>query len=286
MRLVQLLVDVPSDVADEAAQLLMELGAGAVEERTTERGGLQLIVYGDDVQALTRLSEHVREAFEAVGLDAGTYSLRLTVDEHSEWATEWTRYLRPQRITSRWVVQPLGSDEPIPAGAGRILIRPTLAFGDGAHATTRLAAQVVERFCLDVPGARVLDVGTGTGVLAMVAALTGASHVVGTDVDGVALAAARENAALNGLADAIRFQEPTAPLDADFDLIVANLPPRPLLEEAPRLGARARSARALVVTGFLEDQAAEVREQLARLGLRERERRDEDGWSLLVLSPR
>jgi ribosomal protein L11 methyltransferase len=141
----------------------------------------------------------------------------------------------------------------------------------------------VERFCLNLPDASVLDVGTGTGVLAMVAALSGARTVVGTDVDAVALGAARENASLNGLGERIVFQDGSSALPTGFDLVVANLPPLTLLEEAPRLAARARDAREVVLTGFLSDQAASVSEHFQRLGFPTLGRVDEDGWALLVL---
>jgi ribosomal protein L11 methyltransferase len=286
MALVKLLLDVPAELAEDCAALLVQIGAGGVEEQTAERGA-RLIVYGDDVNALTRLSERARDAFGELGVieEHGTLSIRIEVDEHSDWATAWTRYLEPQQLTPRWVVQPVGNEQPVPHGCERILIRPTLAFGDGAHTSTRLAAQAVERFCLNLPGASVLDVGTGTGVLAMVAALSGARTVVGTDVDAVALAAARENAGLNGLSDRIVFQDGASELPSGFDLVVANLPPLALIDEAPRLAARARDARELLLTGFLSDQADSVGDYFRKLGLATLARVDEDEWAMLVLGP-
>ncbi len=287
MALIKLLVDVAADVAEEVGQVLIGLGAGGVEERQGERGA-RLIVYGDDQAQLSALSERARGALEELGLDEerGNLSIRIEVDPHSDWDTAWTRHLEQQVLTPRWVVQPVWDDTPAPAGLGCIRIRPTLAFGDGAHVTTRLAAQSIERFCLVLPGASVLDVGTGTGVLSLVAALSGASAVTGVDIDAVALSAARENAELNGLSSRVKFADASEAITSGFDLVVANLEPRALLADAARIAERARDARELLLTGFLSPQAAEVSRRFAEFGFNELGRIDEEGWSLLVFSRR
>ncbi len=285
MALVKLLFDVPTEVAEDVGQLLIELGAGGVEEQSAERGA-RLIVYGDDEVALSALSERARSVLLELGLDEerGNLSLRLEVDESSDWDTAWTRHLQQQPLTPRWVIQPLWDPTPPPYGLGKIQIRPTLAFGDGAHVTTRLAAEAVERFCLALPGASVLDIGTGTGVLALVAALSGAGTVVGVDVDAVALAAARENAALNVPPAAVTFQDAAQEVSSGFDLVVANLEPRALTSDARRIAERARDARELILTGFLSEQAADIAGTFAELGFAELARIDAEGWCLLVLS--
>ncbi|MGC4095420.1 MAG: 50S ribosomal protein L11 methyltransferase [Polyangiaceae bacterium] len=191
--------------------------------------------------------------------------------------------MQQQQLTTRWVVQPLWDETPAPYGLGRIVIRPTLAFGDGAHVTTRLAAQAVERFCLALPGASVLDVGTGSGILSLVAALSGAKTAHGIDVDAVALGAARENAELNGLSGVVSFEDAAAPAVSGFDVVVANLEPRALLGDASRIAHRARDARELIVTGFLRDQAESVSERFAEFGFKELARVEEEDWCLLVL---
>lgn len=287
MALIKLLIDVPSEVAEEVGHLLIELGAGGVEEQAGERGA-RLIVYGGDQAQVSALSERARDALPDLGLseEQGNLSIRVEVDAASDWDTAWTQHLQQQPLTPRWVIQPIWDVTPPPYGLGKLLIRPTLAFGDGAHVTTRLAAEAVERFCLVMPGASVLDVGTGTGVLALLAALSGARTVVGVDVDDVALAAARENAKLNGLEGAVLFQDTSSELASGFDLVVANLEPRVLMEDAPRIAAFARDARELIVTGFLIEQAAEISSRFAGFGFSELGRIDAEEWSLLVLGRR
>lgn len=284
--LVKLLFDVPAELADEVAQLLIEIGAGGVEEQSGERGA-RLIVYGDQRRELEMLSERARDALFELGLDEeqGNLSLRLEVDESSDWDTAWTQHLQQQPLTPRWVIQPVWDATPPPPGQGRISIRPTLAFGDGAHVTTRLAAEAVERFCLALPGASVLDVGTGTGVLALVAALSGARTVLGIDVDAVALNAARENAQLNPIdaSVSLAFADAAVEPGFGFDLVVANLEPRALIADAARIAARARDARELVLTGFLTDQAPDVVQVFAELGFEPLAALEAQGFALLVL---
>ncbi|HYO93142.1 MAG TPA: 50S ribosomal protein L11 methyltransferase [Polyangiaceae bacterium] len=286
MALFKLLLEVPTELAESIGQVLVELGAGAVEEQVEEAGS-RLIVYGDDEALLVGLGERARDAldeYELGGTQTGL-SWRVEADPGSDWDTAWTRHLAPQVLTQRWVVQPIWDETQPPAGMQRIWYQPTLAFGDGAHPTTRLAAQAVESFCMAAPGARVLDVGSGTGILAFVAALSGAGEVLGIEVDAVALTAARANAQLNGLSPTVGFLEASAPLVAGFELVVANLEPRILLEEAPSIAERAGQARQLVLTGFLSEQAAAVSERFARMGFREIDRVEVEGWCLLVLGP-
>jgi ribosomal protein L11 methyltransferase len=287
MALIKLLIDVPSELAEDAGHMLIELGAGGVEEQTGERGA-RLIVYGGSETQLSALSERARDAFPDLGLseEQGNLSIRIEVDAASDWDTAWTQHLQQQPLTPRWVIQPIWDVTPPPFGLGKLLIRPTLAFGDGAHVTTRLAAEAVERFCLVMPGASVLDVGTGTGVLAMLAALSGAGTVVGIDVDDVALGAARENAKLNGVESAVSFLDASSDVASGFDLVVANLEPRVLLEDAARIGARARDARELILTGFLSEQGQEIVNSFGLLGFSELARVDVEGWCLLVLGRR
>jgi ribosomal protein L11 methyltransferase len=284
MALVKLLLDVPTDVAELVGQTLIELGAGGVEEQSGERGA-RLIVYGDDRTRLSALAEQARGALADMGLDEdqGNLSIRIEVDPNSDWDTAWTKHLQQQVLTPRWVVQPAWDETPAPPNMDRILFRPTLAFGDGAHVTTRLAAQAVERFCLALPGASVLDIGTGTGILALVAALSGAKTAHGVDIDSVALSAARENAMLNGLGDVVTFEDAAATAASGYDIVVANLEPRALLADAERIARRARDARELILTGFLAEQADEIAARFEELAFAELARIDEEGWCLLVL---
>ena len=145
--------------------------------------------------------------------------------------------MKPERLTDTLLIQPVHSPDPDP-GVRVLRYYPELAFGTGGHATTRLAARAVEAEVQAKPGAALLDVGTGNGVLAMVGLLAGASEAVGLDIDENAVRAATANAELNGLEDRARFLTlPLGELDATFPLVVANIDAPTLLALA---GALAR----------------------------------------------
>lgn len=151
------------------------------------------------------------------------------------------------------------------APGAALCLRPGLAFGGGQHPTTAACVAALE--ARPMPR-RVLDVGTGTGVLALVAAQRGAERVVGTDIDPLARAAARAHAALNGLVDRVTVQTELPPPAPGFGLVVANLYLGPLLALLPALADRVAPAGGLIVSGFTAVRAAEVEGRAAALGLR------------------
>ncbi|MEM9609265.1 MAG: 50S ribosomal protein L11 methyltransferase [Actinomycetota bacterium] len=164
-----------------------------------------------------------------------------------------------------------------------VLIEPGRSFGAGNHPSTRLAASWVRE--LTRPGDRVLDVGTGTGVLGVLAAQCGAGGVVGIDIEEEAIDVALGNARRNDVAD--RFVASTAPLDElpiDFDLVVANILPGTLRNLAPELVARMGADARLVLSGIL---AADADGLVADFDAVELDRRELDGWvsPLLGVTP-
>ncbi|HUJ27653.1 MAG TPA: 50S ribosomal protein L11 methyltransferase [Myxococcales bacterium] len=180
-----------------------------------------------------------------------------------DWAGSWM-YQHRAVVCGRVAVAP----QWVPVEAEIVLrIDPGLAFGDGAHATTQLCLRALSR--LVKPGMRVLDVGTGTGVLAIAALKLGAASALGTDIDDVALRTAarvaREHGAPLRLAKKPR---------GAFDLIVANLP----------LPAQRGLERHLAPRGTLLSSGFMQHEQPAWLRLRAIDRQDQDGWSMLQLS--
>lgn len=198
-----------------------------------------------------------------------------------DWKTEWMRYLVPVRIAPGFWLAPVESEV---TGEGRVIrYRPALAFGDGGHPTTRLASSELERLCASGRFRELLDVGTGTGVLAFVALLSGVERAFGTDVWPEALVAARENAALNGLADRFVVCEPDELAPRSFELVVANLEAPVLLENAERIARYAVAGTRLLVTGFLDERRDEVGARYGELGFSVENALSEQGWSLLEL---
>ena len=193
---------------------------------------------------------------------------------------DWVRVTRDQftpiRISDRLWIVPSWLDAP-DARAINIRLDPGLAFGTGSHPTTRLCLQWLDANLQR--GARVLDYGCGSGILAIAALRLGAAEAVGVDIDPQALVAARDNAMQNGVA-AI-FREPGARLGVGYDVVLANILANPLIALAPLLAAKTLPQGHVVLSGILSEQAADVaaayapRYDVATASLLE-------GWALLV----
>lgn len=171
----------------------------------------------------------------------------------------------------------------------QIVIQPSMGFGTGHHASTRLCLRLLQR--LDVNQKRVVDVGTGSGVLALVAARLGASRTLAVDSDPDALAAAAENLHLNGLTSAIELRQvdlETAvnSLHSRFDVVLANLTGGLLIRHVRTLLGLAAPDGILIVSGLEAVEADDVREAFAAEGGVQDLRLDEDGWAGLTFRPR
>lgn len=269
--------------AEAALADAFEAGASGAEERD-----------GADGSAPTWLLYAPAATAPAVGraLAAHAPAVRAAAPAlvpEEDWSERWKRGLRAIEVSPRLRVRP--SFVAAAAGRAEIAIDPGQAFGTGAHASTRLALECIDALAPDLSsGARVLDVGCGSGVLALAALRLGAARAVGLDLDPLAVAAARENAAANALG--ARLHLLLGPIDAlggaAFELVVANLLRSEMLPLLPAIAARTRSSGQVVLSGLLEEEAPALLEACARVGLRrraERGRSDASGgrWRALVM---
>ena len=218
-----------------------------------------------------------------------------------DWANAWKKQYHILRIGRRTRIVPAWEEyEPAP---GEVVVRlePGMAFGTGLHPTTRLCLQEMET--LVTPGGTVLDVGTGSGVLAIAAALLGARSVLALDTDPVAAAVAGENVARNAVADRVTVRQGslaggTQPwlltdpatggslfqLDAGrFDLVVANILAPVIVGMAEGLSARTAERGLVIVSGLIVGQETDVATALAEHGLRLVRSVQETDWVALVL---
>jgi len=279
--LVKLVVRTPRKLAETVSAVLFEAGAGAVEEQD---GGKRLVVYAADRETAEGIAARTRQALSEVAPGPKGIAISIEVDESSDWASAWTRHLGQVALTPRLVIQPEWDETPAPPGTQRILFDPKLSFGDGAHPTTRLASVALERACQARPGATVLDFGSGTGVLAFVALLSGAEHALGIDIDPVSVEAAARNASLNALGQRCQFSLPAPLLEPKFDVVVANLEAPALLSVVSGLSRYARGSERLILTGFLAAREAEITAAFAA-NFRPEHAAYEADWALLELVP-
>jgi ribosomal protein L11 methyltransferase len=260
---------------DLVSGLLFELGVSGFEERT-EPKTMCLVVYSEHPAELHALQTRLVARLAELHVCAPDFAVERLDDA---WRTNWTEYLGPEWLTDNLVIQPASS--PAPSGQPTVIrFLPRLAFGTGGHPTTKLAARTVARWNEATPGRTMLDVGTGNGVLALVACVKGAACALGLDLDPLAVHSATENARLNGLSERVRFE--TTPLDqvpGSFDLVVANIDAPTLRKLGPQLCDRTQTM--LVVTGLLHEQRSEVEACFVALGMRLSEVAELDGWCLL-----
>jgi len=200
------------------------------------------------------------------------------------WRDRWKLYFKPITISSRLVVAPPWEVPAAEAGQRVLLVEPGMAFGTAQHETTALCLEAIDALYPEggAGPARVLDVGCGTGILAIAAAMLGAREALGTDIDPNAIVAARENEALNRAAlGAARCAWGTTAIDevpGAWDLVLANIltPTLPLF--APAIVARVAPGGRLVLSGILVEHEPEILEGFLPLGLAHAGTATKNGW--------
>lgn len=206
---------------------------------------------------------------------------RLVEDE--DWAEAWKAYFKPLKV-GRLAVVPTW--EEYAAAPGEVVLRldPGMAFGTGQHASTALCLGALDR--LSRPGMEIMDVGTGSGILAVAAALLGARRVVALDIDPVAVEAARANSARNGVADLVEVVcgEVAGQPAASADLVVANIVADVLVDIRADLARVLRPGGLLVLSGVIDREAGRVAAAFEALGLQPRGAEEREGWTALVFA--
>ena len=258
-------VDVAPDAVEAVEYALMEAGARGTEERGAAAGSYAAVAgYFEAEPEIERVRSALLDALNIYGLASpAVRGMRLREVEERDWLDEWKKGWRAAEV-GRFVVAPPWDE--IEEAAGRIVIRiePGMAFGTGTHETTRLCLAAVERH---FDGASFLDVGTGTGVLAIAAAkLRPAARVEACDTDAEAVEIARVNARLNGVGDRIDFRVGSieaATQSADF--VCANLTADVIVPLLPTLAAA--TCGRLVLSGILAEQTPWVLEALRAAGV-------------------
>jgi len=210
--------------------------------------------------------------------------LTTRVVHEADWAEAWKAHFPVLRVGRRIVIKPTWRRHRPRPDEVVVALDPGMAFGTGLHPTTRLCLAALERVADRglVTGARALDVGCGSGILAIAAARLGAASVVGVDTDPIAVEATAANAARNRLTRRIAARDGSLPTgEPPFDVVLANLIAGVLVALAPELAAEVRPGGTLVASGIYVDREAEVREALAAAGLVVGDRSAEGDWVAL-----
>ena len=272
-------VDVDAEHAEDAAVELFELGAQGVEERDATTlvkgaGGLVTLV------ASFASHDEAREAKQAL---PSAWAARVEEVIGDAWRDEWKKHFHAFEICPGVVIRPPWEASAAPPEVGRVLeLEPGRAFGTGLHETTSLVAALLYEHRSELAGARVLDLGCGSGILALVALALGAAGARAIDVDADAVAVTQENAARNGLSPRVQADTTdVAALTESFPVVVANIEARVLVPMAQAIAARVAPRGLLVVSGILGTQRDEVRAAYAAMHLETESAKGE--WVTLAL---
>jgi ribosomal protein L11 methyltransferase len=243
-------------------------------------------VPADDPAASEAATVQVGEALghlQAFGLRTiGELRTRVVRDE--DWADAWKAYFPVLRVGRRVVIRPTWRRHRARTGDVVVAMDPGMAFGTGLHPTTRLCLAGLEPLADDgrLAEARVLDVGCGSGVLAIAAVLLGAASASGVDIDPIAIEATEANAARNDLTGRVTARVGSLPGgEPPFDIVLANLIAGVLVPLAPALRDEMRPGGTLLASGIFIDREAEVRTAFESVGLVVGERTAEGDWVAL-----
>jgi len=275
---------IPESVFDIFSGALWEAGTIGLEySDPDDRGMINVVAYFPRGTSPGSVMDRVipwLKAAETLNISESSWN---QIDE-VDWNALWRSSYAPIEIDERLVVIPSWSRKRY---ADRLVvkIKPEMAFGTGSHETTRLCLEAL----LDskVEGTDVADVGTGSGILAVVAARLGARHIDACDTDPEALPNAHYNARLNRVADRIDFYHGDVnviPAEPRYRAIVANIVLEPLREALPDLAARLHPQGLLHLSGILEGQEAQLDAAIKASGLTLTQRKVKNEWVLLTLS--
>ena len=307
MQWAEVSVDTSHEAADLVSEILQELGAAGVViedpallneyirsglwdytdlKESEETEVVRVKAYWALDEELEGKLQHLAarlDGLTAHGIDkgAGAVSWKAVADE--DWAETWKEFFHTEKIGARTVIKPTWEEYEAKAGEIVVELDPGAAFGTGQHVTTSLCIRALED--LVRPGMTVFDVGTGSGVLAIVAAKLGAKRVEAVDFDTVAVRVARENVRQNGAEDVVRTERSDLlkSVAGKADLIIANIIADIIVRLFGEVKGSLAAGGTMLLSGIIEDRLPDVVEAAAQHGFAVEKIEQEKGWAAVIV---
>ncbi|WP_127848121.1 50S ribosomal protein L11 methyltransferase [Lacticaseibacillus hulanensis] len=287
MEWLMITADATTEAVEPISNLMLEAGAEGIQvadtdtDQTLAVGQAKITGYfPPDVALAERLAEIQQRVsgLTQFGINIGQGKVSSDTVADASWAHTWEQYYHANRVTRYLTVVPRW-EKYVPEQEGEIplILDPGQAFGTGTHPTTRLTLGLLETVLRG--GEDVIDVGTGSGVLAIAAMQLGARHVLATDIDDVAVASAQKNIALNPVSNIdVIASDLLNGVEAQADLVLANMLPVVLVPLMDQIPSVLRPGGHLLLSGIITEQEQNILRALAKNGLQVVERRQEGDW--------
>lgn len=277
-------LEIPHAYTELVSTFLFSQGSTGLIQEKIGQGREKFIAYFPKDKSFRQMGERIR-SYLADLCGSASCNLETRVIPEENWGISWKSNFKPIKVSPRLVIKP--SWEKYNKGKGEIVlqINPGMAFGTGTHQTTQICLKLLDKVMRQFSRRPdVLDVGTGTGILAMAALKLGAQKVKAIDIDPLALEVAKKNAKLNKIRRGISFcLASPEQIVGKFDLVLANLLPQELLAVKNSLAARVASHGTLVISGFLKKQKKEIYGAFAPFGFYLWQEEELPGWAGFVL---
>ena len=233
-------------------------------------------------RAMRELKQQADSGVFGEAVDVGSLKTEVRCEDDSEWKDNWKAYFKPAKVSKSIVVKPTWEPYEAKAGEKVIEIDPGMAFGTGTHETTSLCIRLLEDYLK--PGEKVLDVGCGSGILSIAAALLGASEVLGVEIDPDAVAIAQENLALNHVEQiaSAQYGDLTKGIDFKADVIVANLMADLVVMLSKDAAEHLLPDGRYISSGILTEKMPEVVDAMRALGFAIMEVKEDGMWCAIA----
>jgi ribosomal protein L11 methyltransferase len=278
-RYIEFIFNIPEESREAVSNKLMEMGSlGFIE------GDEDMITYFETSRDIRQIIDELsafKEVLRSSGLDPGFTFIYNDLPDR-DWNEEWKKSFEPIEAGDSILIVPSWME--VKTDRTVIVIDPGRAFGTGHHETTRICLGIIEKYCRDQKGRKLLDIGTGSGILAIGAVILGFDSAVGIDIDPSAVEAALYNIELNNIGNITIKQGDVSSVDGSFDFITANLIVETLINIADQISERLAADGIAILSGMLTGQEEGVIRAMEDQGLGLNLKITDGEWVTLVLS--